>query len=108
MAFRQPNRPLRRCEQATNGAQAVIVASSGSGTGLEFTPLTIPSWTSSGGRYYYDLEHNRLRPCVLFQLYDNHTGEYLWPDQATKIDLNTVRIWMTHDPGANRLAVYYL
>lgn len=107
--MRQRNRYMRRSERQPGGG---VLVSAGSGSGsagfLQVKKVDVASWTSDTGRYRYDLAHGQLRQGLIFQLVDTHTGEHFWPDQATSTDLNTVRIWLNTDPGANRVAIYYL
>ena len=67
----------------------------------------VASWTSSGGRFYYDLTHNLSRPVYLI-LYDTHTGDEFPGAEKQTIggDLDTVRIWLDSDPGDSRIRLY--
>ena len=106
--MRTPNRPLKRSERSNGSVGVVVGGSSGTAGFLQMTPILVASWTSSGGRYYYDLTHNRVRPVVMLQLQDTHTGDYIWADQITSTSNDTVKIWLLTDPGANRVAIYYI
>lgn len=92
--------------------------SSGGGAGYipsAYTPslksVVIASWTQSGSLYYYDLNHSMNYKVPLIQLYDSVANEYVQPTnnpQPLSTDpLNVLRIWMDHDPGANRIEAHY-
>jgi hypothetical protein len=106
--MRTPNRPLKRSERSNGSVGVVVGGSSGTAGLLSLSTVTVASWTSSAGRYYYDLVHNRVRQGLLMQLVDTHTGEYFWADQITSTSNDTVRIWLSTDPGANRVDIYYI
>lgn len=83
----------------------------GGGTALSGTKtesVLVPSWTASGGDYYYDLVHGKSRPVYVIA-YDTHTGkEYPIDKETVSGNLNTVRIWFTgSDPGNSRICLYY-
>ena len=104
---RQRNRYLRRSElpsQYSGTAVTQIIPSSVRSPERR----EISGWTSSGGRYYYDLVHGVGRREVFVQLVDLHTGDYFWPDDLTAQSETTVRIWLNTDPGASRVSVLFL
>lgn len=106
-ARRQRNRPLRRSElpsQYSGTAVTQIIPSSVRSP----ERVEISGWTSSGGRFYYDLAHGIGRREVFVQLMDLHTGQFFWPDELQAQSETTVRIWLNTDPGASRVSVLYL
>lgn len=113
MALRRANRFARRAELP----QAVDVAPTGAATGSG-SPVTIgqalvASWTSSGGRWYYDLVHGKGREGVWLTFYDSVSNKLdgfvideLQPLPGS--ETSTLRIWIDYNPGANRIRIYYL
>jgi len=85
------------------GAASSLAAKAG---GVPLTKL-VPSWTSSGGRYYYDLAHGLGSPPTV-SLISTASNEFHNFDeiQITNI-LTTVRIWLNWDPGANIMLLRY-
>lgn len=107
MIRRQRNRYLRKSELPTQYAGTAVTQIIPSNVRAP-ERLVIPSWTSSGGRFYYDLVHGLGREEIIFQLYDLHVMSALWPDDAVPQSETTLRIWLSTDPGASRVSVLYL
>lgn len=109
MRRRSANRFLRRAEYLPT--TYMVVEQQAPGGLMVPQPVTVPSWTSSGGLWYYDLEHGRGREMVYLVGYDTMEKEYIgfWEklepdatDPTTKL-----RIWLSWDPGANRIKLLY-
>lgn len=112
--YREGNRRLRRSERMrANNSQGVVVSVSTVAATLTVTPVVVASWTSSGGRYYYDLAHGKGRPPIALHVYDSVSAQTINidelehdPDDTGTLD--KARIWLGYDPGASRIVLYYI
>lgn len=86
----------------------------GSGAaGLSIGTAPAESWTASGDRWYCDLAHGRKRAMIFVVAYDTVGDAGNNPmetsiDQKEFVDLNTTRIWLSWNPGADRIIFFYI
>lgn len=110
MSRRKPNREARRAELPVPGTNTVRIAGAAAVNPAAF--VLVPSWTASGGRWYYDLVHRRGRAIILLQMYDRVRNSYI--AEASEYqplpgsETSTLRIWLDWNPGADRVAVMYV
>ena len=102
---RDGNRHARKAELVR--ANGNLVTSSSPGSLVSPFEFTVPSWTSSAGRFYYDLSHNRARLLIFITLYSVTLGEYINTATLAPQSTAVLRIWLDSDPGANDIKVLY-
>lgn len=109
--YREHNRRPRRAELLIMPKGRVITSTSGIEY-LQYKEVTVGAWTSAGGgKYYYDLQHNKGREIVFVQLYDRLNNAYSGTAASMKpktgYETSTLRITLNFDPGADRITIGY-
>ena len=93
---------LRKIKGGSTGA--------GGSSGILPTPEIVTAWTSSGGRWYYNLYHTRKSMAVFLIAFDTMAdppGE-INIDEKEYVNENNTKIWLTWQPAANRIILYYI
>lgn len=105
---REANRRLRKSERKSVVQGNIVTETFPGGSGAKVRgPVPISSWTSSGGRYYYDLQHNLNRRAIFVTLLDEHTGDQFWPDQVQPQSTGVSRIWVSNNYAADRISLFF-
>jgi hypothetical protein len=90
--------------------RGISSASGNTGGGSAPQVVTVPSWTSSGGRFYYDLRHGIGRAAIYIQAFNPLIPEYIQFDQLTPSATEptmVLRVWLTWQPPANTIQLLY-
>lgn len=84
----------------------VVTSVSATPSGATTYTVTSGDWTADGSLYYVDIVHSLRGVAYVVQLNDDHTGEDIWPERINRrIDLDTCRIWLAHDPPPASITV---
>jgi len=69
---------------------------------------TITSWDEDSGIYYKDITHDFGTKDVFIYLYDNDTKEEIGVHTIKKLNLNTIRIYITNNTIQPRVLIIYI
>jgi hypothetical protein len=82
------------------------------GTSFSMAPVSVASWTAGTtiegeSGYYYTLNHGKGRSVVGLHIFDEHKGIELNALVKEKVDNNNTKVFLSWQPAANRITLYY-
>jgi len=93
-------------EEDPTAIKVLLISPNSGFAGDNKHPASITSYTSSGGLYYSDVDHNfGISSALIVQCYDATTNKQIIPNEVELLSANTCRIWFTLNPGPVRALI---